>query len=421
MINEESVKAVDSAQLNGHFKKPLYESYCFSQIPQTVMYALTGEGEMGLPVSVLGELPRRYNKIIVVFVDAFGWRFVTQYLERYPFLQRFAEQGVVSKLTSQFPSTTAAHTTTIHTGLSVGRSGVHEWNYYEPLVDRVISPLLFSYSGDKQRETLRQSGVAPEAIFPMGTIYERLAERGVKSYGFQNRMYTPSPFSNVVFRGAKTIPYVTFFEALTNLTTTVNNSREKVYCFIYYDVIDALMHLYGPESPQAEAEIDIAMIALERLLQNKLTAPDTLLLIIADHGQVAVSPETTMYLNLMDDMPLVPLLRTNRQGELLVPAGSPRDMFLYIEEDRLDEAKALLAERLEGRAEVYAVADLITQGFFGAVSERFLQRVGNLVLLPYAGETVWWYERGKHEQNFHGHHGGLTPQEMETMLLAMAY
>jgi len=42
--------------------------------------------------------------------------------------------------------------------------------------------------------------------------------------------------------------------------------------------------------------------------------------------------------------------------------------------------------------------------------------VGNLVILSYRYESVWWYEKGKFEQNFYGHHGGLTPQEMETIL-----
>jgi hypothetical protein len=42
-------------------------------------------------------------------------------------------------------------------------------------------------------------------------------------------------------------------------------------------------------------------------------------------------------------------------------------------------------------------------------------------VLPYAREGVWWYERGRFEQRAHGSHGGLSPQEMETELLALAY
>jgi hypothetical protein len=45
--------------------------------------------------------------------------------------------------------------------------------------------------------------------------------------------------------------------------------------------------------------------------------------------------------------------------------------------------------------------------------------VGNLVILPYAYESVWWYEKDKFEMRFRGHHGGLTPQEMETILYSI--
>ena len=88
-----------------------------------------------------------------------------------------------------------------------------------------------------------------------------------------------------------------------------------------------------------------------------------------------------------------------------------------------DQAQALLQQGLAGRAEIYRVQDLIEQGFFGTTSPSavFMSRVGNLVILPYAHETVWWYQKGRFEQNFYGSHGGLSREEMETLLLALPY
>ena len=54
-----------------------------------------------------------------------------------------------------------------------------------------------------------------------------------------------------------------------------------------------------------------------------------------------------------------------------------------------------------------------------SVSENLRSRIGNLVILPYYGESVWWYEKNRFEQNMLGHHGGLTRQEMEIPLLAL--
>jgi hypothetical protein len=58
------------------------------------------------------------------------------------------------------------------------------------------------------------------------------------------------------------------------------------------------------------------------------------------------------------------------------------------------------------------------EGFFGPILDpAFRARAGDLVILPYRGETVWWYEKNKFEQRFRGHHGGLTKEEMEIPLL----
>ena len=95
-------------------------------------------------------------------------------------------------------------------------------------------------------------------------------------------------------------------------------------------------------------------------------------------------------------------------------------MLFRSHENSLDEAQAFLATRLEGKADVVKTETLITEGYFGPeVSHRFRERVGNLVVLPYRYESVWWYEKDKFEQKFYGHHGGLTPQEMETILYTL--
>ena len=346
-----------------------------------------------------------------------------RYGDDLPFLRRIASEGVITKLSSQFPSTTAAHLTTIHTGLPVGESGLYEWYMYEPMLDAIIAPLMFSFAGEKNRNTLQRAGVHPKTLFPRHTFYQDLAARGIKSFVFQNRLYTPSPYSDVMFDGATIVPYITVAEALSNLSTQVASEKGPAYFFMYIDGIDTISHYYGPSSRQMEAETAVTFYALERLLHAALEGQthDTLLLVTADHGQVEVNPETTIYLN--HTMPaLQGYLKTNRKGELLVPAGSARDLFLHIRPEYLDDAFGSLTRHLDGRAEVHRVDTLIREGFFGEnISETFRARVADLVVLPYANESVWWYEKGKYEQIFRGHHGGLTREEMETVLLAYPY
>ena len=85
--------------------------------------------------------------------------------------------GTVAKLTTQFPSTTAAHVTTLHTGRPVVEHGVYEWNIYEPSIDALITPLMFSFAGDGERDTLRQAGADPRALYPDGHALSPLGDR----------------------------------------------------------------------------------------------------------------------------------------------------------------------------------------------------------------------------------------------------
>ncbi|NES86201.1 MAG: alkaline phosphatase family protein [Moorea sp. SIO2B7] len=424
MINEESLQIVASARLNQHIGKPLYDSYCFSQIPQMIYHLLTGDSKMGLPTPVLGDLPHRYDKVILILVDGFGWRFFEEYLQQSPFLKRFAKEGVVSKLTTQFPSTTAAHVTTIHSGLPVASSGIYEWFYYEPLLDDIIAPLMFSFAGDQERNTLQKTGICEQKLFPNQTLYHQLQQHGVKSYCFQHQNYAHSPFTRVVCDGAQLVSYKTVPEALVNLSKLASEKEEKGYFFLYVDSIDSIGHRYSPSSPQLFWEVNTFLSTMEQLFHSINTGKlkNTLLLITADHGQIEVSPQTTIYLNQILPQ-LQSFMKTNSQNKPLVPAGSPRDMFLHIQEEYLEHTYELLSKNLTNKAMVYRTKTLIDEGYFGSgnISQLLRNRLGNLVILPYKQETVWWYVPNRFEQLNFGHHGGLSCEEMETVLLALEY
>ncbi len=106
---------------------------------------------------------------------------------------------------------------------------------------------------------------------------------------------------------------------------------------------------------------------------------------------------------------------------MLVPAGSPRDPFLYVREECLDDAYGLLSNVLEGYADVVKTANLLAAGYFGPlpVCAELLGRLGNLVVLPHPGNCVWWFEKEKYVQKHFGHHGGLSATEMEIPLALM--
>lgn len=423
MINDASIEAVKQAQWNPHFIRPLYSTYCFSRIPHLLQSLFSGY-DAGIQQQFLGPLAGHYDKVILFFIDAFGWRFFERYVDDYPILRRILDEGYVTKLTSQFPSTTAAHVTTIHTGMPVDQSAVFEWFYYEPTIDALIAPLTFSFAGDKESGTLLRAGVKPQDIFPypIDTVYSRLAELGVRSSVHQAAAFTPSPHGDIAFKGADVVPFANFREGLSAMSERILAGRYPSYHFLYFSGIDSVGHEYGPNSPLFDVEVDTTMSHIERFLSKVLknSKGKTLFLMTADHGQTETNPNTTFYIN--REIPgFGQFIKTNRKGQLMVPGGSCRDLFLYIKDGDEDKVQEELAKRLKGRAEVYKVRDLIKDHFFGEgePSTRLLDRLSNIVVLPYEGEGVYWYEEGRFDQPFWGHHGGLTRPEMETLLLAV--
>jgi predicted AlkP superfamily pyrophosphatase or phosphodiesterase len=389
--------------LNSGFIKPRYDEGGFAGIPERIKNAFASSN---------------YDAVILLLVDGLGWRFFERFQDT-PFLKRMTKHGQVEKLISQFPSTTAAHLTTIHTGWRVGQHGVHEWIYYEPLLDAIIAPLLFTYSGMWERDLLKPTGIQPELLYPRGLLYPELKQMGVESFVFGMREYTPSTYSSAVTKGAELRSFKTVSEALINLKLLLEDKTRPAYVYLYLDKIDTLAHDYGPTAPQTEAEIETFLLMMEYYFERVFHGKKRILfLMTADHGQCEVDPKTTIYLNRDSHFAGIErFFKMSLKGQLLVPAGSPRDMFLYIKDELLEEARSFLAPRLEGKADVVETESLIQHGYFGPeVSSRLRERAGNLVILPYRYESVWWYEKGKHEQRFYGHHGGLTPHEMETIL-----
>jgi len=399
---------------NEAWRLPAYGSACFDMLPATVTHVLTGTGrERSLD---LGRLAGRYERVLLIYFDAFGWRCYERHAS-HPFFEQARDRGVVVKLTSQFPSTTAAHMTTIHTGLPVAVHGVYEWFTFLPQVNRIIAPLLFSFAGDMAPDTLLAAGVAGSDVYPESDFYATLRDAGVSAHvGLPAGIAASTP-GGILLRYAAVHPFGDTAEGLGAVGAAVAEAS-RGYGFLYLPDVDSAMHRLGPEHPDVEQLIGETLTALEQGLLRAALPEGTLVLITADHGMAATDPKRSLYVNELWPA-LTDHVAIGADGRPLAPAGSSRDLFLHTRPGSHDHVRATLQTLLEGYAEVYSVAGLIREGVFGSsVSETFRERVGDLVVLPYSGEAVYWSDPPRFTQPYHGQHGGLTPAEMEIPLVA---
>jgi predicted AlkP superfamily pyrophosphatase or phosphodiesterase len=411
-------------RLSGQFVDPsAYGAYRFSNIPGTIISTLTGKtSDNMLPEDVFPDPQRKYDKVVIFVIDSFGWSYFSEFKDKHPLLQEICKLGKATVLASQFPSTTACEITTINTGLDVSQHGIYEWYYYEPLAGDIIAPLLYSYGREhKQRDTLKKdTSLDPSSIYPQASIHTILTKMGVKCYAFQSNDFARSTYSDIVLKGAMVSGFNTLSEGLYNLADALLAEEEKAYFYFYFDKIDSLSHQYGPASGQLHAEIETFLTTLEQIFFDRIKgkAENVLFILTADHGQTTIDPGKCVYLNLQYPE-FERYIKRDANDRPMVPAGSCRDMFLYIKDEYLDEAVAFLREKLENKAIVCRTSDLVEQGYFmhKEISKALAGRLGNIVILPLKGECVWWYEKDVYEINFVGHHGGLTKEEMEIPLL----
>jgi hypothetical protein len=409
---------------HGEVLYPCYESYCIAKIPSLVL-TLLGIPHPDQPLlKIVQEVlaQRRYpSKVVLLVIDGFGWHQWLRYAERYEFFHRVTTFGAIAPITTVFPSTTAAALTTMHSGLTPQEHGLPEWWVYFDELDTIAASLPFTPLGARGRDRLLEAGVEPSILFQGRTIYQTLAKAHVPSFTFIRDAYAHSAYSSVVHRGSVAIPFINSSDLLVNLRQKISETPGPAYFYVYWDAVDAIAHTYGPHTEQYHAELTGFAYLLQRELIEKIptrTAADVLLMVTADHGHINVAPAETLYLNRYPR--LLRSLEVSHSGQRILPWGSPRDVFLRVQEERLPEIAAWLTQRLAGKATVMTTTEALQQRLFGVgkLHKRFKHRVGNLLVLPERDSLIWFEHLKGKKFGLRGMHGGLRPDEMLVPLAA---
>ena len=343
------------------------------------------------------------EKVVFILVDAFGWKFYKSVREDSKFFKEIRKRGIEEKITSQFPSTTTAHVTSVITGKDVSTHGFFEWFTYDSKINEVFTPFLFDYEGK-------------EEILPKDNLFKELKENGLCSTIITPNYINNSYYSRELFKDGKVKGYDSVEEMFDILLQGIKKDKGKNFYYIYYPQIDSIGHEYGMSSYKAYFEINNFIKALDNFYNNVLDkgVNEGIFILSADHGQMEIKDR--IYLN-----ELIPnideYMLKDSKGKSIVPVGYNRDMFLYIKKEFEIYVYELLKEKFKDKGEIYLVKDLIDKGVFINPSETFWSRMGNIVIIPYDGYGVWWFEKGKYEISLKGSHGGLTKDEMEIPLL----
>ena len=401
--------------------KPDYTGYCLSNVPTRVLSILgLRENRPTLPSDALGNVETSgIENVILLLCDGLGYNEWQRQIGK-GFIGALSKRGNVRPITTVFPSTTAAALTTVSTGLTPQEHGLPEWYVWLDEVGSVVVTLPFSRVGDRGRDTL-EGELNPRALFDGRTIFQKLKEEGVGCTTLTSRSLAYTSYSRVSREGSDVVPYNTASDLTVSLRRLVEGARGPNLYYAYWSYVDTIEHAYGPETDEAEVEASLISHALMEGFLSKLdreAAKRTLILMTADHGQIQVEPEETLYVNRF--VKLIRSLAKTTVGERIPPWGSARDAYFRVEENKLDAITSYLQEKLGGLASVLTTEEAMEQGLFGigGPSRKFRRRVGNLMVLPHDRNLIWYRYRKGDSLELRGHHGGLHEDEMTIPLAA---
>jgi predicted AlkP superfamily pyrophosphatase or phosphodiesterase len=421
MILDEHLKELEFRLGDEHFLRPDYTRYSFAQIPALIEILLgTKQGVHPFAHTVLQHVRPQPQNVVLLMIDGFGYGQWLKYGESLPFFSQLLSKGALMPVTSVFPSTTAASVTTICSGLTPQEHGLIDWHLYMEELDEIIYTLPFTtLDARNQPDSLLQRGVDPKILFNGTSLFSRLGDRQIDPYAILRRTYAKSAFGTVAQNGANIISYSSAPDMLVQLRQQLAAAKQRSYFYVYWDEIDHISHVYEPHSEAYLAELNCLAHMLQTEFLEKVdrkTAENTVLLVTADHGQVVMKPDEIIYLNQWTEV--TEALAKSPAGKTIYPWGNPRNVFLKVVDDRIDEVMAFLAKKLEGIASVVRSQAEADKGLFGVGIEhpQFRKRIGNILVLPYEGYSVWYQYPG-HEKNKHrGMHGGMSREEMLTVL-----
>ncbi len=334
------------------------------------------------------------ENVILILVDGLGFSSIKG---TGSFLEKFTR----GKITTVFPSTTAACVTTFFTGVAPQQHALVGWHTYMKELGEIVVPL--RYATRYGYPILAN----PKDIFKTPSVFEKIKAR---TFMIHPQEIANSPF-NHAFRGrAKRIVYKTLAGLINQISKTAKTSRRK-FIYAYWPAFDALSHIFGPESKQVHLHFRQLNEAI-RLLIKKLAGTNTIVIITADHGQVTTPKSQMICLN-----------RHPRLMETLaLPiTGDARIAYCFVKASKKQQFEKYIKKKLRHACTLMKSAELIRQGYFGLgrPSKKLEERIGDYALIMKENYIIKDFLLGEKEHFKIGNHGGTSSKEMEVPLIVI--
>lgn len=317
-------------------------------------------------------LEKDYKNVIVVLCDGMGSILLDEVLDKNSFLI----QNRIKTITSVYPPTTTAATTSMLSGLNPNEHGWLGWDLYFKKENKVITMFL---------NTLKDSNVQAEDYSVANTTfsYESITEKIGENY----EIYEFLPFINKEYK---------ILRNQVNEIIEISKNPNKKFIYAYYENPDALLHESGIDSEVVKREFENINSDLEYLCDN---LEDSVVIIVADHGHI-----DTEYYNL-DNYPSIKNLL-----ERTTSIESRCTSFKVIESKK-EEFEYEFKKYFKDDFWLLNYEEIVNNKIFGTGENNihFEESIGDYVALAKSNKGIVY---DSNSFQFISHHAGLTDREI---------
>ena len=331
------------------------------------------------------------RRAVVVLIDGLGYDLLRQRSGHAPFMRGLLPAAY--RLCAGFPSTTATSLGTFGTGLPPGAHGLVGYEVLIPGEDRLLNELSW------------ENGPDPHVWQPSPTIFERAASEGVSVTRIGPGFFDGSGLTEAALRGGSFVA-AHALDARVDAALAAVQASKRALVYLYWGELDKTGHVHGCQSWEWGDELERIDRALARLVAG--VPSDTSVHVTADHGMVD-SPHA-LRIDLAHDAELAQDIRH--------VGGEARSLQLYCKPGAAVDVLATWRERVGSRAWVLSRDEAVGHGLFGAVSQRVLPRIGDVIVAMRDNFAIVDSRTARPKLlALLGLHGSLTPAETAIPLL----
>lgn len=353
--------------------------------------------ELSTLPSVSKILTNNYKNVVYLVIDGMGSRILQKHLP----VNSFLRQHQIDELTSVFPSTTTAATTSLISALTPADHGWFAWSV--DFDGTVIE--LFSNRNFYTHELTDDRNFTINHL-PYLKIWDQAST--------DREIYTICPDKlSTKIHAPHEIEFATLRQMFHQLHQICAQPNRKMI-YAYYSDFDATMHNYGVTSRQSKHLLKVINRKIAHLTKQH---PDTLFVITADHGQVDVKG----YTYICDD----PAIQTCLAHPI---SFEPRGACFKLKPGMDDQFRQAFQKYTDDFV-LFSSQELIQKGVFGnfKLHPEYRKFLGDYIAIGTDTAKMLVFSHGsefthhRHGQHLYlGTHTGMTADEMYVPLIVVA-